>query len=336
MINIASFLSVLVLAHVLAGPPREIFFQGVAARSENSRRYHLSARWASASADLVLLGNSLLDEGVDENLLAELTGRRTLKLTHGGAASAWWYLVFKNIIATAPQKPRTVVLFFRDINLTNATRHTTGPWRAILEDMANPREPDLDRLVYLGQRSPLIRSLVRHSSLYQQRERAHAWLDRGIKRRLIAPLLRLPPNGPARAIERVFADERMDGDLLTLRQIAAANERSARAFRFAPRCRESFLPLIIDLAAREKIELICVRMKRRRDLDPGAESTRLKTYVADLRAFLESRGVPLIDFTPRTEIGPEYYGVGDHFNRETGRPHFTHLLAAALPYSPSH
>ncbi len=58
---------------------------------------------------ILLLGNSVLDWGVDEHLLGELLGTPVLKIGIGGSASAWWYLLVKNVLPAANHRPDVLV-----------------------------------------------------------------------------------------------------------------------------------------------------------------------------------------------------------------------------------
>jgi hypothetical protein len=63
---------------------------------------------------VIFLGNSMLGEGIDTNLFQKQTDIKAMKIYTGGAASAWWYTIFKNSIVEAEHKPKLVVIFFRD------------------------------------------------------------------------------------------------------------------------------------------------------------------------------------------------------------------------------
>lgn len=68
--------------------------------------------------ELVLVGNSMLGEAVDQKEISRLMGLSAVKVWNGGAGSAWWYLVVKNIFPQLVDKPRYVGVFFRDNFLT--------------------------------------------------------------------------------------------------------------------------------------------------------------------------------------------------------------------------
>ena len=73
-------------------------------------------------------------------------------------------------------------------------------------------------------------------------------------------------------------------------------------------------------------------ISRSRPRSAGSESAALRAYIEQLRAYLNQRGVPLIDFTTESRLGEDLYVDGDHLSR-AGRAVFTALLADSLaPY----
>ncbi|SCA62503.1 hypothetical protein SCG7086_AA_00790, partial [Chlamydiales bacterium SCGC AG-110-P3] len=86
----------------------------------------------TARPDAVLLGNSVLKAGINEDKLSTLTGSRMLKVTSNGSASAWWYLYVRNVLFASDYKPKRVMIFFRDSYLTDPTFRTSGKYRTPL------------------------------------------------------------------------------------------------------------------------------------------------------------------------------------------------------------
>ena len=55
--------------------------------------------------EIVLIGDSTLNLGVDTDLLSKQTGESIYSIGIPGSASALWYLILKNNIAASPYKP---------------------------------------------------------------------------------------------------------------------------------------------------------------------------------------------------------------------------------------
>jgi hypothetical protein len=72
-------------------------------------------------------------------------------------------------------------------------------------------------------------------------------------------------------------------------------------------------------------------MKRRPDpLRRGPDPAAIDAYIDALRAYLAQHGIDLIDFAADPRLLLEHYAVGDHLDRERGRPVFLPLLLEAL------
>jgi hypothetical protein len=155
-------------------------------------------------------------------------------------------------------------------------------------------------------------------------------LNRKIKNDLVGKTVGLKTGGVHKAINRVFADNRLDKAQLTATQDAAESVEERDAFEFQPNLKKSFLPHIIELALDAEARLVFVRVKKRRDLEPGKEPEKLKRYISELSAYLKNQETPLIDFTHDPRLVEAHFGVGDHLNRTSGRRLFTSMLAEAL------
>ena len=283
--------------------------------------------------DIVLVGNSMLRTSVDPKMLSLKIGQSVLSLEHGGTASAAWYLTIKNVALDGPRKPRMIILFFRDHFLTYPTYRVRGNYKAYLEDLSDGFEPLLEDLVFKKSRLEYLLEIL--FPAYAYRKSIRDMLNNGVKTacgKLVdvhdgtAPDVRTTA-----ALRDVFDDEKMDNEIATKQQSAAEDVEVDKSFgRVAAR---SFLPHIISMVKRHGVALVLVRVKRRSVALHKPESVRLKKYMADLRAFLASHDIPLIDMTYEERIQIEHYGKGDHIDRQKGRPLFTGILAEKLrPY----
>ncbi|MCP4709017.1 MAG: hypothetical protein GY869_10355 [Planctomycetes bacterium] len=87
---------------------------------------------------------------------------------------------------------------------------------------------------------------------------------------------------------------------------------------------------MIELAQQNNINLVFVRMKRRRDAQNEPTPQALTQYINHLQTYLQNQNVPLIDFTNNPQITLDQFAAGDHLNNHTGTPLFTQLLAENL------
>ena len=295
----------------------------------------LRESFAARRPQTVLLGNSMVGEGVDEQLFAALVPGQAYKLGLNGAASAAWYLIVKNVICAAEHPPRRVVLFFRDTFLTYPDYRVDGKYWTKVERYAGPDEELLDRLAYLDGMPWLSYQAARWLPLYGEREKLRDEIVGTAKFGLPQHLMGRDSTAVEQAIARTFADSNLNQELLTAVQLEAEDLDPVQDhFDFATRCEKSFLPAIVDLLAAHEIELVMVRLKRRGNLQPAAagndESVALAAYTRDLAAYLSERGVAWLDYTQEPSLTAEHFGEGDHLNEE-GREVFTRLVAADLP-----
>ena len=105
---------------------------------------------------------------------------------------------------------------------------------------------------------------------------------------------------------------------------------SQLSYDFSAQIEHSYLPHILALLEKYDITPMFIRAKRRHDLEPGAESEKLRNYILDLCQYVQSRGALWFDFTTEQRITLGDYGPGDHLNETVGKKHFTQLFADRL------
>jgi hypothetical protein len=105
--------------------------------------------------DIVLIGDSVLYTGVDQELLSTQLGMETYNIGERGTASAIWYLILKNVILKSAYKSRCVVIIFRGTMLTVLQFRTTGPYFSLLDNYSRGHEPLVTRLAFINHMNPL-------------------------------------------------------------------------------------------------------------------------------------------------------------------------------------
>ena len=284
-------------------------------------------RMAAQKPQVILLGNSMLGFGVNEKAFQALTGKRTVKFWTSGGASAWWYLTMKNVICKVETKPETVIIFFRDQYLTDPTFRVDARSRPHMDDMCDGKEPLLQKIAYARKMNPVSYFLHQHLPLYSKKDRVRPAIHTFIRNKSTAALLNTPKGDAQKAIARVFNNENMNQDLLTIRQLNAEKVRGKGKFDFHRRIEHSFLPHIIETAKAHDINLVFVRVKMRRDIEPDQEPEKVKEYIAHLAAYLEEQNCSFQDYTHDPRLKLEHYADGDHLNPEKGVRIFTEILS---------
>ncbi len=278
-------------------------------------------------AKVVLIGNSVLNSSVDEKTLSSLLGLWCTKLAQGGSASASWYLTFKNVVIAAPKRPKIVVFFFRDTFWTQPFYRTTGRYRRFIDDQSTNSEPLLDRLIFTP--DPLQRFIQSSLPSFGKRELLQDIINRNLKT-IVSNLLKMRIQSVDKAAERAFHYSKMQKSLVEKEQKKAESVAYQFNEPFAEAIEKSFLPHVIDLAESANIQLVFVRVKKRRDLVSNKQTTQLVQYIEDMKMYLSLRNIPLIDFTDNRNITEKHFGSGDHLNSKKGKPLFTRLLAKQL------
>ncbi len=173
-----------------------------------------------AANDYILIGDSMAGTRIDPGHLSRLIGGHgAAALFHPGSGPAYWYLTFKNLVVNAGLKPRAVVFFFRDENLTDTLFRV---YPSALDRVAKSREPVLDDILAARAQGTYYRLHGALRRVYQY-DRTRAWLE---------PLsIRAPVAWSAGRRARKKLLETINNEVFTLealRPMAAADMAAAR------------------------------------------------------------------------------------------------------------
>ena len=287
------------------------------------------ARLRAKKPDIVILSDSMVDNGLDSELLGKLLdGRRVELLWYGGAASASWYFRLKNYIVASGIRPELVCIFFRDRVLTDPRFRTEGTYRSKLEAAMHEDEP-IYRLV-LGQHLAGDGDLRRWvDGLYPLNARRHTQHER-----IEQTSMRLVANAGVtvselrRSINETFALTNLGG--------AAAEEAAGiskeKQTEFNPDPRQTFLPHIVAAATEARIPLCFLRVKRHPGTDGRVQQDeQLRRYIVNLRNWIESQGCYFIDDTDNPARTQDMYlQPGDDHMGPWAKERSTELYANEL------
>ena len=264
----------------------------------------------------VLIGDSMLETRIDPQVLNAAAGERWAVLAQPGSSSAMWYLMLKNLVAVQAPPPRTVIIFFRDRQLTLPAHRTKGGSRKTLESYMRGPERLLGKILQAGTRRqqpwPERAALALYPMQWRRepsQEKIQSWaMDLAAGSResqkirdaahTIFGLRNLRP-------DRVLDAGPQDGESQGLDPEPHDLETAVGA---------SFLPPLLGIAQEKKIRLVFFRVKRKpRSADePAHESPTLPAYTRELRAYLEKAGAQLVDETRDADITPDFYEADDH------------------------
>jgi hypothetical protein len=260
-----------------------------------------------AANDYILIGDSMAGTRIDPGHLSRLIGGHgAAALFHPGSGPAYWYLAFKNFVVNAGLRPRAVVFFFRDENLTD-TMFREYP--SALDRVAKSHEAALDDILAARSRGTFYRLHGTIRRVYQY-DQTRAWLE---------PIIISAPVAwsAGRRARKKLLDAINDNvfTLEALRPMAAADMAvsGGEALDFDRNLPTSVLPEILRLAKLAGIRVAFVRVQRRPAADgPPPQSPALQAYVRRLREYLESSGALFRDDLGDPDQPLSVYEDGDH------------------------
>jgi hypothetical protein len=272
----------------------------------------------------VVIGDSMAGSRIEPALLGARTGGRVAPLLYAGSGPAWWYLALKNWVIPSRIRPRAVIVFFRDTNLTNVMFRIDATWA--LDTAALEREDDLNAVVAKRRGTPFYRVRDGFDRLYQS-EQARRWIEPAMT------------EWPARAMfdarrerEAFMAQLNDRFGLSHLRPMDAADMQATedREADFDAYVDNSILPLMLRDARQAELQLVLVRVQRRPvNGQPPHQSAALKRYVSRLAAYVQANGGIFFDDTGDPAQALDWYEDGDHLSRE-GRRRYTEAFATRI------
>jgi hypothetical protein len=272
-----------------------------------------------AQPQFVVIGDSMAGIRIDPLQLTRAAHANVIGLYQQGSPVAYWYLVFKNLVAENELAGiRGAIFFFRDDQLTTQVQVAPGS----LDRVAREREPELDRILAADK-------LGAFAEAHRLARRAYGF-DRS--RLFFEPLLN---RWPARLIEPQKPSELLEAmnaqvfSLDKLRKFEGSDlgQSTAASLDFGANVDRSLLPAILRIADEKRIRLAFIRVQRRPTAEgPPAQSDALRQYVADLRDYLTARHAYFHDDWGDPEQPLTMYADGDHLTGE-GRLRYTQRFA---------
>jgi hypothetical protein len=264
----------------------------------------------------VLLGDSMLETRIDPKVLTALAGERWEVLAQSGSSSAIWFLAMKNLIAVQSPPPRTVIIFFRDRQLTLPAHRTDGGYRKTIEGFMSASEPEVERILQTSARRQQ-NWLERLSlAMYPVQWRREAWRDR-IQNKALDLVASSREYGKIRSDARAIfgvRNLRQDSGLDFEHEEGGQKGLDPEDHEFTAMVDHSFLPAILEIAREKNIQLVFFRVKRKPSAGnaPAHRGSTFPAYAQELRAYLEKAGAKLVDETQDADVTVSFYGADDH------------------------
>jgi hypothetical protein len=263
----------------------------------------------------VVIGDSMAGTRVDERRLGELARVPVAPLLQPGSGSAFWYLALKNWVIASGIKPRMVLIFFRDSNLTDLLFRLDPQYRWAVDLTAHDREEELDAIVArrLGTLNRVHRFLDRYLSVEAVRQRVEPEVSG-------APAVMMIASRRRRADFLSQMNARLGLDHLRRMTVADVQVEDDPTLDFARDVERSVLPLMLRDARQAGLTLCFVRVQRRPTPQrPPEQSPALRRYITALRSYLDQQGAIFHDDTGDPLLTLDLYEDGDHLARHARR-----------------
>ena len=277
--------------------------------------------FSESKAEIVFLGNSLLDTRIDPDLLGELTNSDVASLAIDGTAPGIWYLQMANVVAEVEQPPGQIFVFFHD-DLITRPMYFTGVEDQLLKESLTPES--VQNYGTLPSRNESFTE--KFSSVF---ESLYPLVDFGSSR----------TSNPISSIaRRAVGMNEEEATRSTEKVFGFANKRDQSSIIQQPKYHgtfdsmndDSFLPLFIEIAGDIGSEITFVRVAARPNDDGSPnEPESLAAYSADLDAYLTNKNIRYIDMTSHIDEGAidaAMYFDGYHLKNRF-RQHYTEFFA---------
>jgi len=276
---------------------------------------NLLHRLAGRGPQCVLIGDSMLESRFDDAVLEAIAPYRCAVVAQHGSGSGIWYLIFKNLLAAQERPPRSVIILFRDAQLTLPAWRSTGRYRGTAQKYMPGEEPLFEKIITQAverQKSPFERLLHTVYPIQEAREAAEEKIDKWA----LALVAR------RRDYERIRTETNRLFKVANLRHDQSVDEskedeplRAAdKDANFDADVRGSFLPPMLEIAKSRGIHLTFFRIKPRPPADNAmvADSPLQAAYQSALQTYLKDHGALYLDETKDPSVTLAYYGSGDH------------------------
>lgn len=273
--------------------------------------------------EVVVLGNSMVGWGFDDDLFEQLSQAKTTRVWRKGAGSAWFYLALKNLVL-AESRPRMAIVVFRDNVLTRPELRVWGKFKHDLDALAAGDTALLDELSYLNHKNAEY-YFTNYLPLYAERS---LWSDRlkfALEQQVSEKLLGIELGELIFSLNRKFSFNGIKYRELGNQSYYQSTRLEPEALDFERNLEASYLPHIVELCRRHGVELVTVRIQRLVDFEGLRDTAQLERYIEGLADYAGQQGFAFIDSTGQGWLERGDYPANDHLHA-SGRARFTEAV----------
>ena len=238
---------------------------------------------------IIFIGNSLVEEAIDETKLQKEISLPVYKLWRNAAPCVMWYIFFKHIILNAEEKPKNAVILFTEHYLPTDISFGNYDYKYAMETLKYTN----DRLVYqLSLKDNLTyRFNTKFSAEIKNRKRYKRNIEKYFLRNVFEFFLKKEIS-----YNRIYANVFSFKNKISIadnKNITKTESLDKQTDNFYASLDNSYLPHLIKLSKGANIKLVFIKLKTRTDLNHKT-NPMLKKYFIDLKAYLNKNNVILL------------------------------------------
>ncbi len=283
--------------------------------------------------DIVLMGDSMLQRGIDLHQLEQGLDKKILNIALPGSGSTLWYLILKNNIVRSSTPPAYLIVFFRDSELTVPGLRVQGQYLEQIDEYASPRDHLLIQRAFLFLMNPLELAADKFLPPFHFRRQTRTSLDSFIRYLLPEHIPGCSETCTDQAFVDLFQDNNRDPAIFN-EAINTSDDYlyAAKSLDFSHQVDISFLPEFIRLCRENHIQLVAVQMKTLRYSKYDSVPPALLSYRNDLKKYFQQNDVIYLDFSADTRIQDSDFADALHLS-SAGKKSFSRLFTEELaPY----
>ena len=330
IILVIAIISLVSLEQILSvlGPGRNV--RG--GNSLVSEKVNLVAR---DKPDIVFMGTSVCQEGVDEEIMSDLLGVSAKKYCGHIQRTAYYYLFFKNVLLSDElvKAPKVIIILFVYGGLTESRTSLNYGEEFYINTLTVEDDDKLvNEIIYQSSTNYLARMFSKYSFVVRKREIYHRYiLDKAFEL-LGLSTVTMVQSGKNIA-NKYFVPERMIPSLyaLEVEKVVETLEADDQLTTFDAHVERTFLPKLVELARKNSIELVYVHMPVNRGVDHNRNNLNNSIYIRDLRSYANRYGHMVLDYSDSELFTLKDFPPGDtvHLNA-LGRKKFAVEISKRL------
>jgi len=285
--------------------------------------------------DIVFMGTSVCQEGVDEEIMSDLLGVSAKKYCGHVQRTAYYYLFLKNVLLSDKllKTPKVIVILFVYGGLTES-RSSLNYGEEFYINTLTVKDDDklINEIIYGSSANYLTRIFSKYSFVIRKNEIYRQYIFDKMYQLLGLSTVTMVELGK-HISNKYFVPERMIASLyaLEVEKVVGTRATDDQLTTFDTHIERTFLPKLVELARRNSIKLVYVHMPVDRGVDVDADNVNNPIYIRDLRSYANRHGHMLLDYSDSDLFTVDDFPPGDrvHLNAR-GREKFAVEISRKL------